>query len=121
MKDLYTEFVEQCMKLIKEDDEYLDKKRVRENNRADVKLIALRKEIMEANCPEILERLLLHDDIRVQLYAAISCLDENVYFDKALQVLEDLTKLKRGFFRFNAEMAIKIRVTEKEKWGFKNT
>ena len=92
MEGYYEEFVHYSMLTCCKAYEHLDKKRIRENNRAMDKLLKLQKKMFaeEGHCKELALRLLNHEDVKVQLNAGAYCLMACVNKMQAVQVLQHI-------------------------------
>ena len=114
MKDYYNLFVNACLKLCLEDD-YGDKSKVRANNRAFDKLHKLQKEMMEFDCSDILDKLLVHEDDRVRLSAGNFGIDFPSYREKSIVVVNDVAKnSKDRMLSFNAYMVLGVKGVREE-------
>lgn len=87
MKDYYNLFVnlslQQCTK-----NDYTNKLGVDAHNRATKKLICLQSEMKKEDCTDTLCMLLNHNDDRVVINAAATCLQMNTLVNQAISVLE---------------------------------
>lgn len=87
MKDYYNLFVnlslQQCTK-----NDYTNKFRVDAHNKATKKLICLQSEMKKEDCMDTLRMLLNHNDDRVVINAAATCLQMNILVNQAISALE---------------------------------
>lgn len=92
MVDYYEEFVYYALLTCCKSHEYLDKKRIREHNRAMDKLMKIQKKMFaeEGHCRELTLHLLNHEDIRVRLGAGAYCLMADVNKEEAVQILQHI-------------------------------
>ena len=113
-KDYYNLFINLCLKTCLEDD-YEHKSRVRANNRAMDKLLKLQKEMKEIDCSEILDKLLLHDDDRVRLYAGTFGVDFPSHREKSIIVINDVAKNSYDkMLSFDAYMVLGVKGLREE-------
>ena len=113
-KDYYTLFVDLCLKRCLTDD-YGDKSKVRQHNRAMNKLLKLQKEMEEIGCSEILDKLLLHDDDRVRLSAGAFGVDFASHREKSIIVINDVAKnSKDKMLSFDAYMVLGVKELREE-------
>ena len=110
MKDYYNLIVElsvqQCF--LKED--YADKKKLRQHDKAVIKIIKLRNEMKQCDCDEILRKLLSHEDDRVRYSAGGICLYNDVLINEAEAVLKKLMESSSyPLLRFHAELSLKLK------------
>ena len=92
MREVYRKkFIENCLKICS-DDEYADKIRVRQHNRAMTVLEELYHTMFEHedHCEALAMELLHHEDEKVRLGAGAYCLKAGIHNDLALQVLTHL-------------------------------
>ena len=108
MEDDYAQFVDLCMQLCFWED-YLDKKKLRRHNAAMAKLDKLEEKLKRDASVETIERLLYHEDERVRLNAAATCLKKmGVLKDEANGVLNDIIASESADkdVRFSASMLL---------------
>ncbi len=93
MMDLRNQFILLSNKRCSQD-EYKQKKRVREHNRAMTKLLALNKIMyaQEGHCEPIACELLQHPSEKVQLSTAAYCLRAGILEQEARAVLRNIEK-----------------------------
>ena len=107
--DCYNLFIQYSKQLCMTKDDYKDKQKVKAHNKAMKSRTQLKNKIKQQNCEEILGLLLIHDDERVQIGAAVMCLQENVLQDQAVSVLKTIVKCSTNpIFSFDAEMLLKL-------------
>ena len=91
INECYNTFVElstqQCLK-----NDYKDSQKVKKHNDAYGKLLKLMDVMSEENCDTVLDELLVHNDDRVRINAALLCFQTNVHKDKAIQVLKRIVE-----------------------------
>lgn len=113
-KDYYNLFVDLCLKRCLTDD-YEDKSKVRQHNRAMNKLLKLQTEMEEIGCSEILDKLLLHDDDRVRLSAGTFGVDFASHREKSIIVINDVAKnSKDKMLSFDAYMVLGVKGLREE-------
>ena len=107
MKDYYQIIVELSTRKCAKDD-YGNKQKVREHNKAMTKLNSLDKELDNVEGKNVLFKLLYHDNDQVILSAAMLCLKLNFHIDetkKRIAFVRDTSK--DSIISFNAEMLLK--------------
>lgn len=109
MDDIYSLFVMYCLQTCSHD-EYGDKKRVREHNKAITRLNMLQEQMnsMPDRSCEVVYELLNHEDSKVRLYAASHCLKYNLNMELAVFTLTQLRDYcVDKTISFSAEMTLK--------------
>ena len=91
MKDYFNDFVKLATQLIFNNDYYGSKLKVNMHNRAMKKLLLLKKEIIDLNDIDLLDKLLQHEDERVKMHACDLCVTMDYNVENALQILQDLS------------------------------
>lgn len=107
MKDYYSLFEELALKHCKKYD-YIDKKKLRDHNKAIKKLMLLGEEMKQIDCTDVFIRLLVHEDERVRLGAAWFGLDIGCLTQKSIDVLREIIeKSEDSTIAFAAKMQLK--------------
>lgn len=106
MKDYYNLFVkfslQQCTQY-----EYADESKVKSHNVASRKLRQLQNEMKHKGATDVLSKLLLYGDERVNINAAAFCLEMDVFTVQAENVLKDIIKnTGDSTIRFSAKMLL---------------
>ena len=107
MKNYYNLFVELSLQQCTKSD-YLDKAKVKVHNKASKKIKELQAKIKGTGNLEILNLLLSHEDDRVKINAASTCLQFNVYMNETIHVLNSIVANSDDeTIRFSARMLLK--------------
>jgi len=110
------EYIEEFIQLTSYKIDYSSKKDIRKNNRDAKKLIKMRN-IIKNNREMFMEVycfLLKSDNKKVQVSAAVDCLNSDVYIEEALEILNEVSQevnsdeLDERLTAFSAEMALRI-------------
>lgn len=98
MGDLYSIFVQYCMRMCSGDD-YTQKKRIKEHNEAIDQLNKLRCQMHAepGHCSETLLLLLNHEEEKVRLGASAHCLAMNIHTTLAIQKLQELVATSKDW------------------------
>ncbi len=97
--DYYGRFVELCSRFIDRSDDYADKDKLRRNNAARSQMRKLTQRILEEkeeNIPELLHRLLKHENMSVQIEAAFICGKIGVYVDEFMPIMDHIQETTKG-------------------------
>lgn len=89
MKDYYNLFVKLSLQMCSRDD-YKDKQKVKAHNAAVKKIQHLQGEMKDSSNIETFRMLLSHDDDRVRVNAASSCLQMSILVDEARMTLQNI-------------------------------
>lgn len=89
MKDYYNPFVELSLQQCTQND-YADKRKVKEHNAASKKLNKLQDEMKGNVSEEILAALLEHGDDRVKVNAASFCLQSGILVERSVLTLKKI-------------------------------
>ena len=104
LKDYYSLFVELSLKQCTIND-YANKSKVKEHNKASKKLKLLQLEMAQNCSKEILHMLLSHDDDRVKINAATLCLQMDALPEQSMLVLKNIIDFSPdSTMRFAAKM-----------------
>ena len=119
MEDFYAQFVALCTQLCFEKD-YLDKSKLRKHNAAVTKLGKLKEKILKTDCIETIRSLLLHEDERVRLSAAIMCLKQlHGLEEEAKRVAQEIADSSLDpFIRFEATFLLETLNPESTFYGW---
>lgn len=111
MKNRYIEeYINLCSKLVYDCNECKNKTKIKSHNIAARKLIKLSKEINsdERLSKEVFKELLENKDEVVRLWSSIQCIDNNIYQEKAMELLNNLYKnSKNKIISFEARLKLK--------------
>jgi len=114
----YEAYVELVSQLCGRED-YGDKQKVRRHNAAMKKLQALQMKMCEdlGHASDAIEQLLESDYERVRVYIAYFCVEQNLYAEKAANVLRGIVKHSDDkMHRYYAHMALKQHLHEEYQW-----